>query len=184
MILDYTTPREVHIDMREYVTNMIKDFPEQITTTAATPASEFLFKTNENPDRLKKVDKETFHTFVAKGLFLCKRARPDIQTAIVFLTTRVKEPDSDDWKKLRRMMMYLKGTQDMILKLSADNSRILKWHIDASYAVHPNMRSHTGGRLNMERGKVLGKSTKQKLNMKSSTEAKLVSVDDYMSHII
>ena len=42
---------------------------------------------------------EDFHTYVAKGLFLCKHAHPDIHTTIAFLTTRVTVPETDDWKK-------------------------------------------------------------------------------------
>jgi hypothetical protein len=52
------------------------------------------------------LDEETgkvFHNFVAKCLFLTKRARPDIHTAVAFLTTWVKKPDKDDWKKLQRI---------------------------------------------------------------------------------
>ena len=79
-----------------------------------------MFKTNDNAELLDHKKKEDFHTFVAKGLFLCKRARPDIQTTIAFLTTRVQRPDVDDWKKLRRLIMYLKGTEDFVLKLRAD----------------------------------------------------------------
>jgi hypothetical protein len=37
-----------------------------------------------------------FHHTVAQLLFMCTRARRDIQTAVAFLTTRVKEPDEDD----------------------------------------------------------------------------------------
>ena len=42
-----------------------------------------------------------------KGIFLTKRARGDIHTAIRFFTTRVLNPDEDDWKKLQRMMKNL-----------------------------------------------------------------------------
>ena len=56
--------------------------------------------------------------------------------------------------------------------------------MDASNAIHPNMRSHTGGRLTMGKGTVSGKSSKQKLNVKSSSEAELVGVDDCMSQIL
>ena len=73
--------------MREYVKKMIEDFPEELAKTAATPAAEFLFKTSDNLTLLTERQKETFHTFVAKGLFACKRARPDIQMATAFLTT-------------------------------------------------------------------------------------------------
>ena len=39
------------------------------------------------------------NSVIAKLLFLCKRAHPDIQTAVAFLTTRVMAPDEDNYKK-------------------------------------------------------------------------------------
>ena len=56
--------------------------------------------------------------------------------------------------------------------------------VDASYAVHPNMRSHTGGALSFGTGILHGKSSKKKLNTKSSTEAELVAVNDYIPYHI
>ena len=53
--------------------------------------------------------------------------------------------------------------------------------IDASFAVHPDMRSHTGGAGfigDIDKGAIQTLSRKQKLNTKSSTEAELVGVDD------
>ena len=54
------------------------------------------------------------------------------------------------------------------------------WYVDASFAVHPNMRSHTGGGLTMGRGFPITVSTKQKLTVKSLTEGELVGVDEIM----
>eukprot|EP00978_Attheya_sp_CCMP212_P034632 scaffold146129_cov35-Attheya_sp.AAC.1 len=72
----------------------------------------------------------------------------------------------------------------MPLVLEGDNMRILKWWVDASYAVHPDMRSHTGGTLSLGKGSVYSTSTRQKLNTKSSTEAELVGMSDVMSQIL
>ena len=58
-------------------------------------------------------------------------------------------------------------------------SGICTW-IDAAYAVHNNMRSRTGGEISMGIGVLHFKSGKQKLNMKISTEAKLVGVSEYL----
>jgi hypothetical protein len=68
----------------------------------------------------------------------------------------------------------------MPLTLEADELYVLKWWVDASYAVHPDMRSHTGGAMTLGKGVVFGTSTRQKLNTKSSTEAELVGVNDVM----
>ena len=67
---------------------------------------------------------------------------------------------------------------------SANGSGILKWWIDASFAVHPNMRGHTGGGLSMGRGFPIVTSTKQKLNTRSSTETEIVGVDDCMPSVL
>jgi hypothetical protein len=72
----------------------------------------------------------------------------------------------------------------MPLTLEAGNMSILKWWVDASYASHPAMKSHTGGMLSLGKGAVYGASTKQKLNTKSSTKAELVSVNDLIPQIL
>ncbi len=72
------------------------------------------------------------------------------------------------------------GNHDPPLVLSADNNRLLMWHVDALFTVHPKMRTHTGGRLTMGREFPISVSTKQKLNTRSSTESELVGVDDIM----
>jgi hypothetical protein len=77
-------------------------------------------------------------------------------------------------------MEYLRGDRDRPLILSCDNEGVLMWYVDASFAVHPNMRGHTGGCLTMGCGFHILVSTKQKLNTKSSTESELVGVDDMM----
>eukprot|EP00978_Attheya_sp_CCMP212_P041395 scaffold236983_cov49-Attheya_sp.AAC.1 len=125
-----------------------------------------------------------FHHNMAKLLFLCKRARPDTQTAVSFLCTRVKGPDQDDYKKLTRLVKCLRATLDMPLTLQADKLNILKWWVDASYAVHLDMKSHTGSVLSLGKGTVYAASKKQKLNVISSTESELVGVSDMMPQII
>ena len=139
-----------------------------------------LFKIDDDCEKLSESKKKDFHTVVAKTLYATKRARPDTCTAIAYLTTRVREPDKDDWAKLTHLMKYLRATKDLPLILSADGSGILKWYVDGSYGVHPNMRGHTGGGLTLGRGFPINNSTKQKLNTRSSTESEVVAVDDVM----
>ena len=139
---------------------------------------------DEDCPKLDKTKSEQFHSLVAKVLFATKRARPDTGTALSYLTTRVREPDRQDWQKLVHLMKYVHGTKDLPLILGANGSGILKWHVDGSYTVHPNMRGHTGGGLTMGRGFPISTSTKQKLNTRSSTESELVGVDDLMPSIL
>ena len=68
--------------------------------------------------------------------------------------------------------------------LGGNNEGLLMWYVDASFAVHTNMHSHTDGGLTMGRGFPISVSTKQNLTVKSSTEGELVGVDDMMSIIL
>jgi hypothetical protein len=71
----------------------------------------------------------------------------------------------------------------MSLILSANGSDILKWWVDASFAVHPNMCGHSGGGLSLGRGFPIVSSTKQNLNTRSSTETDIVGAVDFMPAI-
>ena len=56
--------------------------------------------------------------------------------------------------------------------------------VDAAYGVHPYLKIHTVGCMSFGYMMVHFKSSKQKLNTKSSTEAKLVGVSDYLPYNI
>jgi Reverse transcriptase (RNA-dependent DNA polymerase) len=185
MKLDYTIPGKVQISMSEYIQTMLDEAPADMDGVASTPAANHLFEVNEtNPTKLDDTMADMFHHIVAKLLFLCKRARPDIQTAVAFLCTRVKSPDIDDYKKLIRVMRYLRGTVQLPLTMEAENLQIVKWWVDASFAVHPDMKSHTGGAMSLGKGTVYATSTRQRINTKSSTEAELVGVNDVLPQIL
>jgi hypothetical protein len=89
-----------------------------------------------------------------------------------------------DWAKLKRTLKYLQGTLEEFLTLGADNIQKMKTWVDASYAVHKDMKSHTGGVVSFGRGAAMSKSSKHKLNTKSSTEAELVGASNYLPYPI
>jgi hypothetical protein len=141
--------------MIQYVKETIKYFPEYLkNTSAVTPSNEKLLKLNPKSRKLSKDKEEEFHTAVNKGLFASTIARPDIQPTISFLCTRVREPTEEDWNKLQRLMKFLNATQNDVLTLRADGSNVIKWHIDAAFAVHPDFKSHTGSVASLGKGAV------------------------------
>ena len=54
--------------------------------------------------------------------------------------------------------------------------------IDEAYAVHSNMRSHTGGGISMGHGVLYENESVQRLNTKSSTWVELVGVSKYLPY--
>jgi hypothetical protein len=152
MTLDYTVRGQVKITVFDYVDEILTAFDKAEpkgggTKTSAAPDS--IFKVDEICEKLKQDKAVEFHNLVAKTLYSTKRSRPDTCTSITFLTTRVRAPDKDNWNKLVHLMRYIRGTHTMPLILSANGSGILKWWVDVSFAVHPNMRGHSGGGLSL-----------------------------------
>jgi len=152
--------------------------------TAMSPAAEHLFRTRDNADKLDKDQAALFHHVTAQLLFACKRGRPDLQTAVSFLCTRVREPDQDDYKKLARVIKYIRRIKFLRLTMEASHLDQNHWYIDGAFAVHKDMRSHSGSYMTFGRGMMCGSSNKQKINTTSSTEAETVAVHDNMPSIL
>jgi hypothetical protein len=178
--IEFTNDREAKILMTDYIKEAIEAFPGECSKPVNTPASQYLFDVDENCAKINEKDRKNLHSIVAKlVLFVAKRAHPDTQVPIAFLTSRVMKADEDDWKKLKRLLEYLQGTLDMPLTLSIDNMSVLKTWVDAAYALHNDMRSHTGSAIMMGKGILYSKSSKQKLNTKSFTETEVVGASDF-----
>lgn len=85
------------------------------------------------------------HRTVAMILYLAKRAKPELLTAVSNLATRVTKCSIDDIIELVRLENRIRGSGDMGLVL---RPRVwgIKVHlfVVAAYGVHADKRSHTG----------------------------------------
>ena len=90
----FTEKGEVKIKMYNYVERINNDLPMKISKsdTDSTPDRNNLFEKG-NIKRMGKKESEEFHTSVARGIFLAKRAIPDIHQTFAVLSTRVKGPN-------------------------------------------------------------------------------------------
>ena len=157
MTIDYSEEDRVIITMYEYINEILASLPEDMKGTSVTPAANHLFTVDEaNTNKLDKTIMELFHHYTAQLLFLSKRGRPDLQTAVAFLCTRVHEPDTDDYKKLTRVMKYLRQSAHLPLILGSDGKGNIYWSVDAAFAVHNDMRGHTGAHMSMGQGTIIG----------------------------
>ena len=81
-------------------------------------------------------------------------------------------------------MKYIQVNIVQPLIFSIDKSGNIKWYVDASFAVHKDTRSHTGGFMTMGTGGAYVQTRKQNLNTKSSNEADIFGVDDVLTQVI
>jgi hypothetical protein len=180
----YTNNKTALITMKEYLQEANDESCLDVSHTAATPATRSLFKVDDKAKLLGKAESEAFHSVTAKLLYVSLRAPVDLLLAVSFLYTQVSKSTVEDCLKLQRILEYVKGTMDLEYTAGADDLGKLRTWVDASYAVHPDMRSHTGGAMYLGRGGILCKSTKQKLNTRSSTETEFVGASDYLPNTL
>ena len=161
MDLDFSSePGAMIISMIKYLQKVIEEFPEVLHGKKACPAGKHLF--DIRPDNVKELLPEEmaskFHRTVAQLLFLCMRARPDIQVCVSFLTTRVQAPDKDDWGKLQHYLMCLKGALSMKRHLRADSLSTIMSCVDGSCGAHWDSKGHTGAAMTMGKGAIINMS--------------------------
>ena len=157
--------------MVDYIKGIIKDFPGKLEGKVKCPWTAKIFTVDENAKALSDKERTIFHTFVMKCMFLCKRAR-------------LIQPNEGDCRKLIRLLCFLKETQNDVAELEADDSQTIQWHVDASFAVHNDFKSHTGITMTLGKGTITSVSTKQKANARSSTESELIGIDDGVAKIL
>jgi hypothetical protein len=87
-------------------------------------------------------------------------------------------------KKLERVCKYVNATKSLGLRLKAGAKMDVIAFVDSSYGVHVDGKSVTGALSSLGVGSFHAQASKQKLNAKSSTEAELIGVSDYLSQVI
>eukprot|EP01036_Dinobryon_divergens_P034360 gene34360-44385_t len=112
------------------------------------------------------------------------RTRPDILTAVGFLTRRVNKFNDDDKKKLHRVFKYLNGTKDLEFTLCFNREFQVISSVDAAYGVTHDFKSMSGATTSLGGGSLHAQSKAQSLTTKSSFEAELVSLSDYGGRVI
>jgi hypothetical protein len=76
-------------------------------------------------------------------LYLSKQVRLDIISVVFFLCTRVKRPTEEDLNQLWRVLGYLKGTRDWMMKMRPKNVFWVVVYINGSFSAHPDGKSHS-----------------------------------------
>jgi hypothetical protein len=134
-------------DMISNLEKIIKDYGN--IKISLIPATNEFFK-DSNTNILQNInDKNKFHSYVAKLLYIARFVRPDILGYVSYLTSRVQNPTFDDKLKLEKLLGYLLFTINMKFKLSnnicnEDKSITINTYIDSSHGLHSDMKGRTG----------------------------------------
>jgi hypothetical protein len=130
------------IDMTYFIEKLLESYKNLVARP--TPSNKSIFQVSEDAVALREEDRKVFHSVVAKLLYLSKRARPDILTAVSFLCTRVTRATVEDQKKLEYLLGYLQATKEEVLWLTPLGVLGVEAYVDAAFAPHADSKSHTG----------------------------------------
>ena len=183
--LEFRHDRKLLMDTIEYLSGMVKEFEDDISKvlnrTHATPGSSWLFKVREDSPKLSQDKADLMLKHIMKVAWAMKKTRLDLEPTNSFLMTRAHEPNKDDWHKLMRLMSFIKSTLNDKRIIGADSLHKMLTMVDSAHAAHKDMRGHTGGLISFGTGVVDTKSTKQKMNTRSSTETEHAGTSEHIT---
>jgi hypothetical protein len=87
-------------------------------------------------------------------IFASARSKKNTQLAVAFLTTRVRDPDEDNWMKPKRLQIFIRITIHMPLILREDSINVVNWWVDSPFTTHNNCRGDTGTMMSLGRGSI------------------------------
>ena len=185
MMFDFAKERgKVHVNMNGFVEDIIKK--RHGVGIAKSPANNALFA-SAREEKLNKLadpgEAKRFHSIVASLQYLAKRCRPDILTAVAYLSTRVTKPTVSDVVKLERVLGYLTRTKEYGIVLEHLHDYPVA-HIDASHSVHEDLRGQSGLFMTTGKGPIMVRSSKQTILGKSSTASEIIAVGHNIDHVL
>ena len=82
MNMEFHDDGRVSVEMKDQILEALDMFGEEVDMRVTSPAPRHLFDVDDNCEKLSSRKADIFHSVTAKLLYIMKRSRPDIETAI------------------------------------------------------------------------------------------------------
>jgi len=175
-ILRDRTNKHIHLSQKHF----IKELLQETNMTNCHPANTPLpsnYKPEEKSSQCETILGLPFRTVVGKLAWLASKTRPDLSFAVNSISRYVNNPTVTHCEAAKRIIRYIKGTQNYTLQLGCRDLPSLKeihLAVDADWAGDHNTRKSTEGYLINWGGSCIRWTTKMQQNISLSTaEAEL-----------
>jgi hypothetical protein len=146
-----------------------------------------MYGREEDDHDTSPIERRRYQHLLGALMYLLK-SRPDIATAISFAATHAVTPTVAAYEELLYCVNYLYQTKEeglVLMQGAIGRDLVLRCHVDASYLVHPDSKSHTGFCMSFgDIGTFYSKSSKQKLVTTSSTHAEARAAFQLVQEIV
>lgn len=171
------------ISLRSYIVKMIEKFGMSDAKPSRTPMN--IGYPQENSEPLQ--DGQLYRSLVGALLYIAVTARPDIANTVGILGRKVSSPSESDWTAAKRVLRYLKATQEwrLVLGRSQEAGKGLVAYSDADWAGDVSSRkSTTGCVIFFNGGAVDWISRKQNSVTLSSMEAEYCALSETCQELL
>jgi hypothetical protein len=146
--------RTISLSQPRYILDIADRFGVDVDADVAWPPTPLVYDPNKrhppDADILLPADAiNDYQSRVGSLLYLAINTRPDILYAMSMLSRKTKAPSVYDLTCIQRVLHYVIGTRDLSLHFHSDEGVKLYATVDASYACHPDFKSHSGCTLHI-----------------------------------
>ncbi|UYV83153.1 hypothetical protein LAZ67_23000010 [Cordylochernes scorpioides] len=126
-----------------------------------------------------------YQQLIGSLLYLSVVSRPDIAAPVCILSSRNQNPRNCDWNAAKRIVIYLKTTKELELRISNQKPPTLEAYSDATWASDNTDRKSLSGNLFLLGSNPISWMTgKQGCVSLSSTEAELISAAEASQELL
>lgn len=173
--------RILRISQRGFLENLLRRFNMHECKATSTPIEcRLRLKKGEEAERTDKPYRELIGCLT----YVTLTSRPDLCAAVSYLSQFQSCPSEVHWVHAKRVLRYIRGTLDLGLVFSAEESApVIEAFADADWANDPvDRRSLTGFVFRVHGSTVSWLTRKQSTISLSSTEAELVALSTAVCH--
>jgi hypothetical protein len=189
--------KSLEMDQRAALEEILSDFGmatcSATVTTPVDPKYDPSEGKGENGELveppLPPMDQTRYRELVGRLIHVSKCTRPDITFGVGMLARYMKAPTETHWRWGKRMLRYLKGTLDLVLRFSVEDligSKVtVLGYSDSDWAGCTETRKSTSGYVFMIGNSAMSwKSSRQANVARSTCEAELIALNSCISEAL
>ena len=145
-----------------------------------------LDKDNTNETNAPLQHAVPYREAIGSLMFLATVTRPDLAFAVSVVARSMEQPSENDWRKVKRIFRYIKGTISPDIKYGPKGKpAVLDMYSDSDYASETSSRKSTSGLIcKFAGGAITWKSKLQQCVALSTTEAEFVAASEAAREVI
>ncbi|XP_070020821.1 uncharacterized mitochondrial protein AtMg00810-like [Nicotiana sylvestris] len=136
------SPKGISICQQKYIKELLKRFDMEASKVIDTPTAT---GTRLDMDEIGSPVNQTMYRGIIGSLLYLTANRPDIVFSVGLCARFQSNPKESHLKAAKRILIYLKGTQDLVMYYPSSDSFNLIGYADADYAGYLVDRKSTSG---------------------------------------